>query len=41
MGSVLRLMSLAGAVVLAILVILTIMSIFGNRIEHSWSNPPV
>ncbi len=41
MGSVLRVASMAGAVVLVILVILTIMSIFGERFDHPWSNPPV
>ncbi len=40
MGSVLRVASMAGAVVLLILVILTIMAIFGDRLDHPWSNPP-
>jgi hypothetical protein len=41
MGSVLRLMSLAGAAVLIVLVILTLMAIFGSGLDHSWSDPPV
>jgi hypothetical protein len=41
MSSVLRLLSMAGAVVLIILVILAVMAIFGERLDNNWSNPPV
>lgn len=41
MGSVLRFVSLAGAVVLLILVIIAIMAIFGSQFDNTWTNPPV
>lgn len=40
MSGVLRFVSLAGAAVLILLVILTIISLFGG-FEHPLSNPPV
>jgi hypothetical protein len=40
MSGVLRLTAMVGAVLLAILIIITIMAIFGERLDHSWSNPP-
>lgn len=41
MSSMFRLASMAGAVVLLILVVLAIMAIFGERLDNNWSNPPV
>jgi hypothetical protein len=39
MGGVLRVISLAGALLLILLIVLTIVSLFGG-FEHSLSNPP-
>ena len=41
MSSVLRFVSMTGAVLLIILVIITLLAIFGERLDHDWSNPPV
>lgn len=40
MSGLLRFTSMVGVVLLIILVIMTIMAIFGERLDHSWSNPP-
>jgi hypothetical protein len=40
MSAVLRLTAMAGVVLLSILIIITIMAIFGERLDHDWSNPP-
>ena len=41
MSGVLRLASMAGAVLLIIVIIMAIMAIFGERFDNNWSNPPV
>lgn len=40
MSGVFKLMSLAGAAILILLIVLTIVAAFGG-FEHSYSNPPV